>query len=369
MKPAGSSLFAAFATAALLSTSGTAAARDYLLAGVKPDQLVLVDPAARKVERTYKVRDGFPGPWTIVPSPDGKRAYVVANRWESVAGIDLESGQEVFRADFSALDQNGRGERAKALAVDVTPDGRELFVFLSAVRIDPDEYQVEDARIAVYRTSDGTQAKPVRTIPAPRRTSLLAFSRDGSKLYAFSWDVVVLDPVTGKEIGRHPVRHWNRPGYGEPDVLDFWPQWEATGVVVALYTVARTDVPPTDPGAARTGLLSLDLASGSFTMEDFENATTVIFSGVVNPARPTEAFLTYATLTKLDRERHKVLKRVDLTHTYYAINIASDGSEVYVGGAMDDIGVYSPDTLKRIGTIPLPGGGDQALASLRLIRR
>jgi quinohemoprotein amine dehydrogenase beta subunit len=369
MNSAAKLVFVALGAITLVTGAGTATARDYLLAGVKPDQLVLVDAAARKVERSYKIPDCAPGPGGIVPSPDGKVAYVVANRWESVSGIDLESGREIFRADFSTLGAQGRGERVKAIAADVTPDGRELFVFQSAVRIESDEYQVEDPRIAVYRTSDGTQAKPVRVIPAPRRTSLLAFSRDGSKLYAFSWDVIVLDPATGKEIGRHPVRHWNRPGYGEPDVLDMWPQWDATGMVVALYTVARTDVPPTDPGATRTGLLSLDLATDSFAMDDFENATTVIFSGVVNPAHPNEAFLTYATLTKLDRERHKVMKRINLDHTYYAINIASDGSEVYLGGAMNDIGVYATDTLKKLAVIPLPGGGDQATASLRLIRR
>ena len=347
-----------------LVASAPAAAKDYLLAGVKPDKLVLVDPVGRKVERTYTLRDGAPGPSAIVPSPDGRIAYVVVNRWESICGIDLDSGQEVFRADFSKLP-----ERVKAVTAEISPDGKELFVFLSPVELGPDEYHVKDTRIAVYRTADGIAAQPARVLPAPRRTSLLAFSRDGSKLYAFSWDLLVLDPATGKVTGRHEVRHWGRTGYGEPDVLDMWPQWDATGIVVTPYTVMRSDVPPTDPGASRTGLLTLDLASGDFAMEDFENTTKVIFSGVVNPARPDEVFLVYATLTKLDRRSHKVLKRVDVDHTYYAINISSDGREVYLGGAMDDIGVYSTDSLKRLGIIRLPGGGDQQIASPRLIRR
>jgi hypothetical protein len=63
------------------------------------------------------------------------------------------------------------------------------------------------------------------------------------------------------------------------------------------------------------------------------------------------------------------VKRIDVDHTYYAINISSDGREVYLGGAMDDIGVYSTDSLKRLDIIRLPGGGDQATASLRLVRR
>jgi len=349
---------------ALTASSAPLAAKDFLLAGVKPDKLVLVDAAARKVERTYTLRDGAPGPAVIVPSPDGKIAYVGVNRWESVVGIDLDSGQEVFRADFSTPT-----ERVKAIAADISPDGKELYIFQSPVEIAPDEYHAKDTRIAVYRTADGTAAKPARVLPGPRRTSLLAFSRDGSKLYALSWDLLVLDPATGKVLGRHEVRHWGRAGYGEPDVIDMWPQWEASGILVTPYTVMRSDVPPTDPGASRTGLLALDLASGAFAMDDFENTAKVIFSGVVNPVRPDEVFLVYATLTKLDRRSHRVVKRIDVDHTYYAINISSDGREVYLGGAMDDIGVYSTDSLKRLGIISLPGGGDQATASLRLVRR
>lgn len=341
-----------------------AAAKDYLLAGTKPGQLHLIDAAARKVERSYALRDGAPGPSIIVPSPDGRVAYVVVNRWESLTGIDLDSGQEVFRADFPAPP-----ERVKALAADISPDGKEIYVFQSAVEIASDEYRVREPRIAVYRTGDGTAAKPARVLPGPRRTSLLAFSKDGSKLYALGWDLLVLDPATGKEIGRHGVRKWGRAGFGEPDILDMWPQWDASGVLVAPYTVMRSDLPPTDPAAIFTGLLSLDLASGEFAMENFENTTKIVFSGAVNPARRDEAYLTYATLTKLDRRAHKVLKRIETDHTYYALNVSSDGREVYLGGAMADIAVHASDTLKRLGTIPLPGGGDQGAASLRLIRR
>ena len=350
--------------AVVLAMSAPAVAKDYLLAGLKPDKLVLVDPAARKVERTYTLRDGAPGPAMIVPSPDGRVAYVIVNRSESISGIDLDSGQEVFRADFSKPP-----ERVKAFAADISPDGKELFVYVSPVELLGDEYKVGDTRIAVYRTSDGAAAKPVRVLPAPRRTSLIALSHDGSKLYALSWDLLILDPATGKVTGQHEMRHWGRAGYGEPDVIDAWPQWEFTGVLVSPYTVMRTDVPPTDPGASRTGLLSLDLETGDFSMENFEDTTKVIFSGVVNPVRRDEAYLVYATLTKLDRKNHKVLKRIDVDHTYYAINISSDGREVYLGGTMNDIGVYSTDSLKRLAVIPLPGGADQGIVAPRMIRR
>ncbi len=349
---------------ALTLAASAASAKDYLLAGVKPDKLVLVDPAARKVEQTFTLRDAAPGPGIITPAPDGKTAYVVVNRWESVAGIDLGSGKEVFRADLSAPP-----ERVKAIAMDVSPDSKELFVYEVPAELASDEYHAKDTRIAVYRTSDGTAAKPVRTFPAPRRTMLIALSTDGSKLYALSWDAVVLDPATGKEIGRQPVRTRVREGFGEPDVIDMWPQFETSGVLITPYSIMKTNAAATDPSAAQTGLMTLDLATGDLQMKEFENFTKVIFSGVVNPVRRDEVYMVYATLTKLDRRTNRVVKRIDTDHTYYAMNIASEGHELYLGGAMSDIAVYSTDSLKRLAVIPLPGGGDQGVASLRLVRR
>ena len=58
-----------------------------------------------------------------------------------------------------------------------------------------------------------------------------------------------------------------------------------------------------------------------------------------------------------------------LSKVFVTVNVASDGSEVYVGQTMSDIGVYSADTLKRLARIAIPGGADQALATMRMIRR
>jgi quinohemoprotein amine dehydrogenase beta subunit len=340
-------------------------AKDYLLTGAKPDKLVLVDPAARKVEKSCQVPDAGTGLLTIVPSPDASTAYAITNHWESVAGIDLDSCEQVFRADFSSGD-----ERVKApFGMDISPDGRELFVIQSPVRLGLGEYEVQPTRIAVYDTGSGVGAEPVRTFEVPRRIGMLMTSNDGSKLYALSWDLYVLDPQTGKEIGRHPLRNWQRENYGEPDVLDAWPQWDATDIFSSPYFVMRTDV---DPGAAeafKTGLVTLDLETGEFETKDFENTSVIIFSTVVNPVRPSEVYGVYTTLSKIDREAGKVLDRIELDHTYYTVNVASDGSELYVGGTMADIAVYDTETFEQLGRIEMPDGGDQALGSLRLIQR
>ena len=102
---------------------------------------------------------------------------------------------------------------------------------------------------------------------------------------------------------------------------------------------------------------------------DFENTSAVIFSSVVNPANHKEVFSVYTQLSKTDLAEKRLVKRVQLPHTYYTINISGDGKEVYVGGTMDDIGVYSADTMERIGEIKMPDGADMGTAWLRMVRR
>ena len=55
-------------------TSTVADAKDFLVTGIKPDKLVVVDAAARKVDKVYTIPNGGPGPLTITVSPDGKTA-------------------------------------------------------------------------------------------------------------------------------------------------------------------------------------------------------------------------------------------------------------------------------------------------------
>ena len=64
-----------------------------------------------------------------MPAPDGSTAYTIVNHWGSVAGIDLDTCEQVFRADFSSGDERVRA----TFAMDISPDGSELFVFQSPV--------------------------------------------------------------------------------------------------------------------------------------------------------------------------------------------------------------------------------------------
>ena len=350
-----------FAGLALLG--GTAGAKDYLVTATHANKMVFIDVAARKVDKVYPLPNSRSGntPSTLVVSPDGKTVYIVHNHWETVSGIDVDSGREVFRTELS-----GGGIRGKAtFAVDISPDGKELAIYVDPVKILAGEYQVQDTYVAIYDTAAGIGAKPLRTFPAPRRTTLLGYSTDGSKLYALSWDMVVLDPKSGKEIGRHPIRHWGRKNIGEPDALTVWPLWDASRVLSFPYVVARTDRKPDAPDALLSGIYQLDLTTGKASYKEFENTSVVLFSSTVNPVRRDEAYTVYSTLSHVDTKKGKLIKRVDLEQTFYNVNVSRDGKELYLGGAGPLVAFYDASSLARLATIRMPDDADQATSAMR----
>ncbi|CAA7611371.1 Quinohemoprotein amine dehydrogenase 40 kDa subunit [Candidatus Terasakiella magnetica] len=358
------SLAAALVSLCVLAFPAAVRAKEYILTAVKPNTLMLVDAAARKVERSYVI-PGEGSPLGIVVSRDGKVAYVVTNHWGSLIGIDLDSGSEVFHADFSHDDLRVRN----TFGLELSPDGKEVFVMQSSVRLGQGEYEVKDVGIAVYRTDAGLNATPQRILPIPRRTTNLLVSPDGTRLYAVGWDVVTIDPADGTVLKVDKVLNWDRKDQAPPDLFGVWIQYEQTGIFANPYYTTRPGADPKDPAAARTGMLVLDLDTAKFTMAEFEDTSAIMFSSVVNPARRNEAFSVYNTLTKTDIESNRLIKRVPLPHTHYCLNISGDGKELYTAGTMSDIGIYSTETLERIGQIDLPGGNDMGGTWIRMVQR
>ncbi|MDD3674096.1 MULTISPECIES: quinohemoprotein amine dehydrogenase subunit beta [Thauera] len=347
-----------------LLSQASLAAKDYLVTAVRPNKLVVVDAEARQVVKTHEIPNTAPGNSVagIAVSRDGKVAYAIHNRWESVSGIDLDTGKEVFRAELSTPDI-----RAKAhFAIDVSPDGKELAVYVNPTRLKPGEYEVLDPYIAIYDTGAGTNAQPVRKLPAPRRATTLAYSPDYKRLYTFTWDMLVLDPKTGEQIGSHPWKSWKREGYGEPDSLSVSPQFEQANEFATPYFITHKDKDGKE--SLRAGIWALDIEKDRVRFSEFEDATVMFFSTAINPVRRNEAYTVYTQLTKTDLDTNTLLKRVDLDHTFYTVNVSSDGKELYIGGTINEIVVHDSDTLEKKGTI-IVGRGDQVLSSMRLVRR
>lgn len=347
------------ALAASLGTASRALAGDLLVTGAKPDRLFVIDAATRTVRSDYRIADANGQIFSILISPDQKTAYLLVDKMERVVGVDLATGRETFRADLSAPD-----ERVKSfLALTLTPDGKELLVYELPTKLRPSEYVVEEPRIAVFRTDAGMTAKPVRSFPAPRRVHMLLMRPNGRSFYAVGFDLYEYDTRTGKLLGTRGIQKWALADHSQPDLLAFWPVTEPTGV---FTSPVYSEIKKSGAGVPMTALMSLDLKSGDLAYADFEPMTALIFSTVLSPDK-THAYGVYTTLSSIDMQGHRLEKRVPLDHTYYAINVASDGSEVYVGGTTCDVGFYDARSLEKKAIVKLPDCGDQTLATLRVI--
>jgi quinohemoprotein amine dehydrogenase beta subunit len=338
-------------------------ARDYILTGAHTGKIYLFDAATRKVAGEAQVTGG--PIFSVLPSPDGHKAYALTDRVSGLHGVDLDTGKEFFSASLSSGEIIGKGLCALALS----PDGKELYTVAFRSRIKGAEVEVLDPEVQVFDTAAGLNARPLRTFPVARQTIQLEFSPDGSKLYAIGATIATLDPQSGKVLATLPVQKLERPNLSPPDMLDFWSQYNRTNIFVSPVFSTRTDVPATDPDAAKTGMLRFDLVTGEMRIDEFENTTAVLFSAVVNPVNHDEIFSVYTQLSKIDIAGKKLVKRINLDHTYYAVNISSDGKEVYVGGAMGDIAIYDSASLTKIGGMPIPDGSDMSVSWMQVIQR
>jgi quinohemoprotein amine dehydrogenase beta subunit len=347
------------ALALSLSMASNARAGDLLVTGAKPDQLFVIDAATRTVRTEHHIAGANGQIFTILISPDQRIAYLLVDRMERILGIDLASGREVFRADLSTSD-----ERVKDfVAMTVTPDGKELVAYELPTQLKPSEYVVEDPRFAVFRTNAGLAAKPVRSYPAPRRVHMLLVRPNGQSFYALGFDLYEYDVKTGKLLGTRGIQKWALADHSQPDLLAFWPVTEPTGV---FTSPVYSEIQKGYDSVPMTALMSLNLKSGDLSYADFEPLSALIFSTVLSPDKK-HAYGVYTTLSSIDVEGHRLEKRVSLDHTFYAVNVSSDGREIYLGGTNCDVGFYDAMNLEKKAILKLPGCSDQTLSTLRVI--
>lgn len=340
-------------------TPSAAEARDYLIAPSRPDKLVVVDAEAMAVEKVIRIEEAGPTPMVPVVSPDGKTVYAIVNRTESVVKIDLETGETVGRIDFSTPQ-----ERVKALfGMDLSPDGKTLAVFQTPVKLELAHFEVQPTRISFY---DAETLELKRSAEAPRQITLMMYSADGAKLYAVGRNLHVFDAETGAMIEEKPIQSWENDKRTPPDILAVWSQYESSGMMsIPFYSFLLGEDPAT---AGRTGLFTLDRATGEVKMRDVEPMDVFYFSTAVNPAK-TRAYGAYNVLQSFDLTTGEPIKRVPLPRSYYSVNVSTDGKIVWLSGALGEVAAYDAETLERLGEVPLPDGASVSLASVRLFQR
>lgn len=351
-----------------LGLAGPTFAKEYVLVGSYGNRLHLVDPVNMKVARSYQLPGPGTGPSEIVPSPDGRVAYALTNRWTSVSGIDLDTGKEVFRADLS----NGDVKAHSLFGLDISPDGRRLYVYEQRYRQHTDRFEVLQPSIAVYRTDAGTDAKPERLIPTERQIQHLAVSSDGKTLFAHGLDMYVIDEATGKLRGTLPVANWQRPGYGPADAMAWLGEQLNSSHMYALGFYADRSAPQGSPPARDVGVMELDLRKGTLSLDVIgpDSEAPGLSSMSVDPQDPNIVVGLGPQLVKIDVKAKRVLARAPTNGLlFYVTMISADGQRVYAGGGHCRVGIYSMHDLSQLGLVELPNCTVMAQSSLRLVNR
>ncbi|MCT8328061.1 quinohemoprotein amine dehydrogenase subunit beta [Albidovulum sediminis] len=352
------------ALAGVLAPASGAEARDLLVTVARPDNLYVIDAASRTVIKDCTIGAEHPSPGVTVMSPDGRIAYMLLDRWQNVVGVNIETCERVFFARQS----EEKVIRRSIASLAVSRDGTRLYTVRNPVRHHPDHYEVMEPEFAVFDTAAGLDAKPLAIHPAPRRSTLMA-ADDAGTVYIAGHDVFAVNPETGDTSVAIANANWDRPTYSGPDVLAFWPIGTQNDEFMLLYSAAVfTDEKKEEMADFVWGYESVDLKTGETEIKDFASFEVIMFSAVRNPNAENELYGVYTQLSKHDVATGELIKRVDLPHTYYVINISSDGKEVYVGGTNSDIGVYDTSTLERIGEIQLPSGGDMSVSTLQIVQ-
>ncbi|KZL19898.1 hypothetical protein PsAD2_01720 [Pseudovibrio axinellae] len=343
--------------------AGPSLARDLLVTAARPGNLYVFEAQNRKLIKDCDLGSS-PVPGVIAMSPGGKVAYVLVNLWQDVVGIDIETCEKVFFAKQS----EGDVTRRSIASLAVSKDGKELYTVRNPVRKHSDRLEVMPAEFAVYDTNAGLQAEPRLVHEAPRRSTVMATDRKGA-VYVAGHDIYSIDPATGQTDIAIANASWNRPTYSPPDVLAFWPIGSQNDEFMLLYTAAIfADETKSELADFVWGYQSVDLTTGESVIEDFTSMEVLMFSAVRSPVDQSKLYGVYTQLSKHDVETKELIKRIDLPHTYYVINISSDGKEIYVGGTSDDIGVYDAESLERIGEMRIPSGGDMSVSTIQIVQ-
>lgn len=339
--------------------------QEYVAVANRPNNLSLVDTRTDQVVKTCKLPDGF-GPGIMQVSPDSSRIYVLNNHFGDIYGVEVDSCKTVFHASLSP----NPGERGRAMfSLALSRDGKELYSIINPTRRGLDHLEVLEPQLLVFSTADGLEAKPVRSFPAPRQTTLIQVGNDGT-LYVVGPDVYRANAQTGKFEVHEPLRNWKQPLASAPDVLYVWPLQRPQNTLGLLYTALRFKDESKNPETAEPfyGFLDLDLATGKTELLDFANFTEVYFTGARSPKDPNLMYGVLNHLHKYDIRERKLLASASLEHTFYAIAFNKSGSKLYLGGTFNDLAVFDPDSMKQTGNIKLPGG-DMAISTPQIFTR
>mgnify|MGYP001815179165 FL=1 len=339
------------------------ATRDYMATVSRPNIINLIDLHDNEVVRRCELPGGA-APGTLLVSPDGSTAYALSAAFGDVYGVSLDTCEVVFSTSQS--DGNIRVKTIASLAI--SPDGKEIYTHQNRVTLNNDHYHVEPPRLAVFDTSAGLDSAPVRTFDAPRQVTIMK-TGNGGELYLGGPDIYRMDVNTGEYEVALASRTKQDPRYTPRDILTVWPIGEINNEFHRMYSVARFQEGSDDLDTADWlwGYERVDLETGEVAEGNLGPLEVVLFTSLRRPGHPDKYYGVLSQLQEFDASSESLVRSIDLEHTYYCVNFSTDGSKVYLSGALSDVAVYDADSLEKITNIQL--SGDMGMANSYVFNR
>jgi quinohemoprotein amine dehydrogenase beta subunit len=337
--------------------------RDYMVTVSRPNNLNLIDLYDNTLVKQCEL-PGRAAPGTLVVSPDRTIAYVLADGFGDVYGIALDSCELVFSTNQSQEDI-----RVKSIgSIAISPDGVEIYTHQNRVQLLRDRYELQAPQIAVFDTSAGLDTQPVRTFDGPRQVTIMATDAKGA-LYLGGPDLYRMDVATGEYEIALASRSVEDPAYSQRDILSVWPLGEVNDELIRMYTAARYrgDSGDLDNADWIWGYELVDLKTGETEDRVFGPLEVALFTGMRRPGHLDKMYAVLTQLKEYDVASQSVTRSIELEHTYYCINFSTDGSRLYLSGALSDVAVYDADSLEKITNIQL--SGDMGLANSYVFNR
>ena len=325
--------------------------RDYIAYVARANFLNIVDAKEHKLYKTCKL-EHFKAPGGLVVSKDGNKAFVLQDNFQSVNGYDMNTCKKFFRAELGYDNVIARS----IFSFNISPDDKRIYVIANEVEKNIDHYKVLDPKLNVFNISDGLNAKPVKKFKAPRQISVIGVDKFDF-VYGAGADIYKINPRTGETTIAAKHRTWDRKNYSKPDSLAMWSIGQQSNEFMTMYTAAKWNDSNTnrEPDEIVWGATRVDLNTGKVEQGDFGPFYNIMFTGMTHPKDPNLLYGVLTQLNKYDRKAKKLIKGVDLDHTYYCLNFASDGSELYIAGGSHVL-IVDPETLESKKRLELPHG-------------
>ena len=317
--------------------------------GGYPNRIFVIDEATEQVvDDITMTLDGPPRGLTL--SADGTRFYMQDRTFEQIEIIDVTTRRTI---DTFTLSQDTTKVRIRGFRA--SPDHRYIVLLTDPATKEIDRFDIEPRKLVQV---DLETHEVIRDIPWPddeERTSVnMLFSPDGSLLYLFGREIIVLETEGFEEVDRWELSQLAEPGMGR---LNFSFRYDPNEEPGFFSNIFRMQDPVQDRslmGIARINLAERDLdfytlapaeSVGSFTIAPGRQAAYGLLSQIGH-----YEFWTFDLAGRRLANRQVIEGRPRMR-----LVPSTNGQILYVFLAGNTIDLYEAATYRYLRTITLVG--------------